>query len=76
MLKSQHFILLVMLIIIVVTIFTFILTYSLLPPKEQIPHRSRAVMTGPGIDCRPGFVSSFLSAPWNAESIFVSVFSF
>jgi hypothetical protein len=44
MLKSQHFIILVMIIILVVTLFTFILTHSLLPPKEQIPHRSRVVI--------------------------------
>lgn len=46
MLKGHHFILLVMLIILTVTLLTFILTYSLLPPKEQIPHRSRVVITG------------------------------
>lgn len=74
MLKSQHFILLVMLIILVVALFTFILTYSLLPPKEQVPHRSRAVMAGFGTNCRQGFVSHLLPVPWGAGSILASVF--
>ncbi len=42
--KSQQLVFLIMIIILAVAFFTFILTYSLLPPKEQVPRRSRVVI--------------------------------
>lgn len=42
--KSQRLVFLIMIIILAVAFFTFVLTYSLLPPQEQVPRRSRVVM--------------------------------
>ncbi len=45
MLKSQHLVLLVMMIILAIAFLTFFWTYSLVPPKEKTPHRARVVVT-------------------------------
>ncbi|NLJ55941.1 MAG: hypothetical protein GX334_02700 [Firmicutes bacterium] len=42
--KSQQLVFLIMIVILAVAFFTFVLTYSLLPPKEQVPRRSRVVI--------------------------------
>lgn len=60
--KSQQFMLLIMIVVLVIAFFTFILTYSLLPPKEQkVPHRSRIVIHQPDTDGRKIFIAKQIS---------------
>ncbi|HHT45978.1 MAG TPA: hypothetical protein GX004_01615 [Firmicutes bacterium] len=41
---TQHFIFLVLIIIVLMTVFSFLLVSSLLPPEDQVPRRSRPVI--------------------------------